>query len=175
MNTKLSLLSLVLVAGLVSSCATAERDLGGAGGGTVNVAFEQPERFTDLKRTYSAIENDRGYMDQLRQYIERTGSRRIPDGYVLDVTVTNIDLAGEFEPERGPGFSDVRVVKSIYPPRIDLTYRLAGPDGAVVSEGRRNLRNLGFDWTISGVDPNDPLKHEKRLLDDFLSDVAKQA
>ena len=60
-------------------------------------------------------------------------------GLTLDVRMTNIDLAGEFEPWRGPQFDRVRIMREIYPPRVALEFRLTDAGGAVVKEGQRVL------------------------------------
>lgn len=128
-----------------------------------------------MNRGYNALKGaDEGYLSELRQHIERTGARRLPAGYKLAVTVTDVDMAGQFEPERGAQFTDIRMVRPIYPPRINLTYRLTDQNGAVVSEGERRLRNQSFDWTLSPLDQQDPLRYEKALIDDFMRDVASE-
>ena len=44
----------------------------------------------------------------------------LPAGQTLTVTFTDIDLAGDFEPWRGGQAMDIRIVKDVYPPRMDL-------------------------------------------------------
>lgn len=171
MKTTPRLLGVLLIAGFASSCTT----IGERGGGTVEVNFQAPDQFTDLNSTSSAARGaDEAYLQELREYVERIGASRIPAGHTLALTITDVDMAGRFEPEQGPDLNDVRIIRSVYPPRIDLTYRLTGPSGAVVSEGQRQLRNMAFDWTASPQDRNNPLRHEKELLDDFLGDIARE-
>ena len=169
---KPSLILLAAAAVLVSGCATLDRP---GGGGTVDVQFQDPDRFTDMTRNHPRGGADDGYLDEVREYLQRTGASRLPAGYTLAVTITDVDMAGEFEPQRGPDFNDVRVVKQIYAPRITLTYRLTGPDGAVRDEGQRTLHDPTFDWRVQPINRNDPLYHEKELLDSFLSEIAKGA
>ena len=80
--------------------------------------------------------------------------------------ITDVDLAGDFEPWRGPDFTRVRVIRDIYPPRIDLDFRLIGADGRVLREGKRKLRDPGF-LTTGAIGPGstDPLRYEKRMID----------
>ena len=166
-------LLLVSLVGLATSCTSVGTNSGG--GGTVEVNFQSPEQFTDMSRNYSALRGaDEGYLSEMRQYIERTASSRIPAGYTLNVTVTDVDMAGQFEPERGAEFTDVRRIRATYPPRIDLTYRLTDANGAMVSEGERQLRDQAFEWKLSPIDRQDPLRHEKALLDDFLRNIANE-
>ena len=79
------------------------------------------------------------------------------------MSITDIDRAGAFEPWRGRG--DVRIVRDVYPPRVDLGFTLTGADGAVIKRGERKLRDLALVGraTASG---SDPLRYEKALLDD---------
>ncbi len=75
--------------------------------------------------------------------------------------------AGGFEPWRGPQAADVRIVRDIYPPRIDLRFKLLGADGKLLREGSRQLRDASF-MMRPDLYPNDPLRYEKTLLDDWV-------
>jgi hypothetical protein len=55
----------------------------------------------------------------------------------------------------------------IYPPRIDLTFRLAGGDGKLIREGERKLRDPAFLLGANDY-PDDPLRYEKALIDRWL-------
>jgi hypothetical protein len=173
MSKKLSVLILAFLAGLATSCTNVGD---GGGGGTVQVSFQSPENFTDMSRSSPSSRGaDEGYLSELRQYIERTGASRIPAGHTLSLTITDVDMAGQFEPERGPRFMDIRVVKTIYPPRITLNYRLTDPTGAVVSEGDRRLTDMSFEYNSTPINQDDSLRYEKELIDDFLKDIAREA
>ena len=90
---------------------------------------------------------------------------RIADGEQLDITVTDIDLAGDYEPWRNLN-QDVRIVRDIYPPRMRLYFTLRDSQGNVVSEGERRLSDLGF-LQGSGLLDTDPLRYEKRMIDSW--------
>lgn len=169
MKMKHHLLSLGLIAGLGSSfIASAQGDRP-----AVEVEFQQPDEFTDLTSEWLDDRADPGYLEELRRHIERTASNRLAPGQRLRVTITDIDMAGDFEPERGAQNQDVRIVKSIYPPRIDLTFTLTDAVGNVLEQGERKLRDQAFDWNIRPTMRNDPLRHEKTLLDDFIRNVTR--
>ncbi|MGC4071324.1 MAG: DUF3016 domain-containing protein [Nibricoccus sp.] len=86
------------------------------------------------------------------------------------ISISDIDLAGDFEPWRGPQFTDVRVVKDLYPPRVNLSFKLTDASGTVVKEGERQLRNLSFQMTATPAFSSDSLRYEKALLDNWLRD-----
>lgn len=61
------------------------------------------------------------------------------------------------------------MVRDIYPPRIDLHFRLVGPDGQVLKEGDRKLQDPAYLMTSTAVPfSTDPLRFEKALLDAWL-------
>lgn len=168
MNPKRALFIAPLLMGLFTGCASLDR---AGGGGTVEVVYDNPDNFTDMTRRDLPQGADQGYLRELERHIERVGQNQISEGQMLTVTIHDVDMAGDFEPQRGPDFNDIRIVKEIYPPRIDLSFRLTDSSGAVIAEGDRQLRDNAFNWRISPVDREDPLRHEKALVDNFLRDL----
>jgi len=142
----------------------------------VEVTFDHPEKFTDVKDSYMGTDKGRDYTLQLfKEYLQERAPRFLADGQTLAITFTDIDLAGDFEPQRGPNFDSVRIVKDIYPPRLTFTYKLTDASGAVLKEGREKLVDLGFQMTASVIDNNDPLRYEKSMLNDWLHSQFKHA
>ena len=134
----------------------------------VSVRYKDPQHFTEAKRSFGvhAIDAD-AYLKPLKDYIAQRASRILAPGQRLDIEVTDVARAGEYEPWRGPRYNDVRIIKDIYPPRIDLDFTLYGADGKVLRQGSRKLRDLAFLNNISAAD-QDPLRYEKSLIDDWL-------
>jgi hypothetical protein len=83
------------------------------------------------------------------------------------VRITNIDLAGEFEPWRGPQFDRVRIMRDVYPPRFALEFRLTDARGAVVKEGQRVLLDQLY-LSAAALNNGDPLYYDKLLLGAWL-------
>jgi hypothetical protein len=132
------------------------------------VTFSHPETFADVRESSMGSDEGRdGILGQLKDYIVQRAKAYVPEGQKLLITVTDVDLAGDYEPWRGPQMSDVRIVKDVYPPKIDLEFKLAGPGGKVVKEGKRQLRDLAFLMKIS-INRDDNLRFEKALVDDGL-------
>ncbi len=133
------------------------------------VVFFEPEKFTDVRENgLSDNEKDRNaILGELRTYIIKQANRLIAPGQKLKITVTDVDLAGEFEPWRGGSMADIRIVKDIYAPDIKLSFQLTAQDGTVIKQGDRHLRDMGFMMTLS-IDKNDSRRYEKSMLDDWL-------
>ena len=149
-----------------SPVAAADADVAAA---PVTVAFVQPERFTDVGDREVTSPNVRAaFLRALERHLQRSAGARLVPGQTLTVTITDIDMAGAFEPWRRTG-TDVRIVREIYPPRINLTFRLTDASGATEREGARKLVGLEF-LARPTLPTSDPLVYEKALLDDWLGD-----
>lgn len=136
----------------------------------VSVTYANPEQFTEA-RTYGQQDrfNDLKYLEPLKTYLIKRATKVLPPGDHLDVTITDIKLAGGYEPWHGPNLMNVRFMKDVYPPRIDLTFKLTGSDGGVLREGERKLRNLGYLQSgAARATDTDPLRYDKALLDSWL-------
>ena len=163
MKTKNAILAVLLSAGALLAA-----DADKTKAGKVTVIFDHPENFTDVKDAYMPTDKGRdAILDQIKQCVETQGASCLGSGQTLEVKFTEIDLAGEFEPERGPQFMDVRIVKEIYAPRFDLEFKLTGADGKVISEGKRKLRDLNFMSRLT-LPSSEPLRFEKDILKDWL-------
>ncbi len=137
----------------------------------VEVNFDHPEKFTDLKDSWMGSDKGRdNYLALFKEFLEEAGPRFLAEGQTLTITFTDIDLAGDFEPERGMNFSDVRIVKDIYPPRMNFTYKLVDANGTVLKEGQERLIDLSFQMTAGLFDAQDSLRYEKSMLKDWLRD-----
>jgi hypothetical protein len=137
------------------------------------VVFEKPETFTDVKDGDFGTDKGRdGILDEIKTFIVDRAERALPAGQKLVVTFTDIDLAGDYEPWRGPQFSDVRIVKSIYPPRFKFSYKVTDAAGKTVKEGNEDIRDLAFDMRLT-IDRQDPLRFEKDILRDWISSTLR--
>ena len=132
---------------------------------TAQVEFVKPEAFTDAGRPRPAAGRDESLLP-LRDHLVSEAARKLPADQTLHVQITDVDLAGYFDP-RQPYSHEVRIVKDIYPPRIELTFRLVRADGTVVKEGTRTLRDTAF-LSRGDTDRQDSLRFEKAMIDRWL-------
>jgi len=158
-----------LVAGLLAvgaSTALADADKGPA---RVQVTWAPAEQLTEVKDNPI----NRGWIrtsdweKMLADHLRARADRVLPEGQQLHVAIDDIKLAGSFEPWRRPGMDDARIMKDIYPPRMRLHYRLLSNDGATIREGEAKLTDGAF-LQRSPASSTDPLRFDKRLIDDWL-------
>lgn len=137
----------------------------------VTVTFQEPDKFTDARSTFGGA-SDQNYLDILSTHLRRQAGRYVKADQQLDVTITDVDLAGDFIPTR-TGLDDVRIVKDIYRPRITLEFKLTGPGGAVIKEGKRTLVDSFFMNNVGIIGRDEPLFYDKTLLDNWTRDEFK--
>ena len=139
--------------------------------GPVAVSWTDPAQFTELRFSRNRFDAARGdWVGELARHLRKTAAGALGDGERLDVVITDIDRAGDYEPSPHR-LGDVRVVRDLYPPSITLRFTRHDASGRVVAEGERRLTDPGF--LTSGVGMarrTDALGHEKRLIDDWVRD-----
>ena len=164
MNTKFLSILLglagVAVAGPVSS--NPERN------SRISVTFISPERFTDVSRRRYASERERdGILRELAATMQRSAGEYLRDDLRLEIAVKDVDLAGDFEWWRRSHFDDVRIVRDLYPPRMNIGYRLRDARGRLVKQGEDRLSDQNYLFGTVLTD-SDPLRHDKKLFRDWL-------
>jgi DUF3016 family protein len=159
MHIFLLLLTTLLSAASIGSACT---DMATASGPVARMAviFVQPQHFTDVR--YSKAEpNSVALLGALHTFMCQMGERYVTADMRLEITVTDIDLAGDFEPWRGPQFGQVRITRD-----ISLEFRLTDASGSVVSAGQREISDIAYQDRFVRP-PDDYLRYEKALLHDW--------
>ncbi|MBD1584584.1 DUF3016 domain-containing protein [Pseudoalteromonas sp. S16_S37] len=153
--------SLVLLFGLMY--------IGVVHAGQAKVQFKD---FNDYRDVYPSNEAKGAFHKRLAKQFEQhiiKLAEKLPEGYTLDVTFNDIDLAGEAR----FNMDNVRVVKNIYFPRLDISYSLVDDKGQQVLEATEELKDMSFLDRIK-LGPEESLNYEKRLLDQwFESQIVK--
>lgn len=147
----------------------APRALASNEGSPVQVDWTDPAQFTELRYSHNRWQAERGnWVEQLASYVQKAASKRLPPGQRLRITITDIKRAGDYEPWHGPRLDDVRVVKDIYPPRLSLRWIRSDASGQVIDQGEQKLVDTAFMMGATPINDNDPLRYEKRMIDDWL-------
>jgi hypothetical protein len=137
--------------------------------GAVAVRWEDPAKFSEIRYSNNSWESRRGnWIETLAQHVRDYAAPRLSAGERLDVTIVDVDLAGDFEPWRGPQFQDTRFLRDLYPPRITLRFTHTAADGTVIAQGERRLVDAGY-LMASGRFDSEPLRYEKRMLERWLA------
>ncbi len=164
---------LLLAAALFAGgCQSTPGNAHPAAAGDITVNFKDPDKFTDVRERLGGG-TSQYYLDVLSKHLKETVANRLTAGQMLTVTFTDIDLAGDFLPGRRANMEDVRIIKDIYMPRMDLSFQLRDASGTVIREGERHLTDLNFQQNLSPIDRTQPLFHDKQLLNRWVEQEFK--
>lgn len=132
----------------------------------VTVAFMHPETYPDIDLNGGyGTNSEQATLKEIARFLERLGTRYLPPGQVLSIEVTNIDLAGQYQPWRKLAY-DVRVMRDLYPPRIRLHYRLT-QSGQILSDREELVVDVNYLANPSVRFVQAPLRYEKVMLESW--------
>jgi len=136
--------------------------------GAVAVSWGDPAQFTELRFSGNRWEAERGnWVVELAQYLRAALEKQLPAGERMEVEITDIDRAGRYEPMAGPRLDSVRILRNIDAPSMRLSFRRYAADGTLLAEGERRLRDMTYLNNVNVLSSSDPLRYEKRMIDDW--------
>jgi hypothetical protein len=143
-----------------SSAATSAPDL--------SVVFVHPENFRDAvySHPYGDEQERAVVLRDVERHFMRLADRGLTDGDSLRIEVLDIDLAGWFEPWRFRAYQNVRILRDITWPRFKLRYTLKRGD-QVLASAEEQVVDLNYLMTVNRYSPEDRLRYEKAMLDDW--------
>lgn len=133
--------------------------------GKAEVQWIEPQNFRDAGN--GTWERERT-LRSLGEYIDRL-ARRLPDGQLLKLEVTDLDLAGEVWPR---STHEVRIVRGgIDWPHLSMRYALTGEGGKVLKSGQADLADMGYLFSGRFANSSEgDFAYEKRMLDRWFSE-----
>ena len=150
-------------------CGLSFFTIGTAYAGEVSVQWQQPEKFTDIR---PANDTRKAYRERVLKKFDgffAELANKLPEGYKWEVTVTDLDLAGDVDYFAGGAGNPLRVVKDIYSPAIKFSYVVRDKHGEEVASAEEKLRDMGFMQTLNSVSNSDEFRYERQMLQDWFS------
>lgn len=149
----------------LATCAVLALASSAALAGTATVTFTHPEKFRDVPRD---DDNRDTVLKELADHFIKLAAR-LPANQELKVEVTDVDLAGNIEPNfRYP--PDFRVLRggADYP-TMKLRFTLL-QDGKVVASGEEFIDDMAYLHRLNRYFSTDPLRYEKQMVDDWFKE-----
>lgn len=137
--------------------------LAGALQAGVTVNFVNPDKFSDIRDNSGFA--DKGVLKDIEAYLVTQIEKRVPGRDVV-ISVTDINLAGEVEPVIGSGQS-LRIMRATTSPSMEFSYEVRDGD-KVVHQGKAQLRDMDYQHSVNSFVHGDPLRYEKRMIDEWL-------
>jgi hypothetical protein len=136
--------------------------------GEAKMSLQDPDKFTDIDPGNGTDKSFRkGLVRAFTEELSKS-AKALPAGQTLEVTFTDIDLAGEVDPVEVQGGYRLRLLKDVYFPRLEFDYRVLDASGAVVSEQKGvELKDMGYLSGPRGSGTSASFFYETRMLRDW--------
>ncbi len=130
------------------------------------IEWFEPEHYRDVKPSNgskSAFQK-RVFKELDIHFIKLAES--LPADHLLQIKVTNLDLAGDVKYMVGPSNSTIRVIDNLYIPRIEFSYQLLDGEKNIVQSGEENIKDMGFNVGVNTF-KSESYSYEKKLIADW--------
>jgi len=135
-----------------------------AGATKLSVTYVNWKNFSDIMDRFDwTEEGEIAILKELEASLQQDAKVYVPNGDHLAMTITDIHLAGRYE----PSISRRRIINGTNPPRFEFTYSLTNGAGQVIKSGKENLVDADFQSHIP-MTPGDPLHYEKDMLNTWM-------
>lgn len=133
----------------------------------VKVNWGKLDEFTDIQESFAHREQFRLDMQKEFALVFQHHAKKLPEGYQLEITVTDLDLAGDVRPGVYNGVHHVRVMKELYWPRMNIEFELKNAQGEVVAKGNENLRDMDYLRRVRIPSGNTEFEFEEKMIQDW--------
>ncbi|WOH37004.1 DUF3016 domain-containing protein [Thalassotalea fonticola] len=135
--------------------------------GQAEVEWIKPEKFTDIKPANESRSHlQKRIFKELEQHFSEL-AEKLPDGQMLKVSVTNLDLAGDVRYMVGPNNATIRVVEDLYFPKMKFDYQLIASDQSVISTAKADIKDMSFNTGVRSSFSSESFHYEKTMIDDW--------
>ncbi|MEM1441380.1 MAG: DUF3016 domain-containing protein [Verrucomicrobiota bacterium] len=127
----------------------------------ISVQFQNTEKFRDFTVSGKQSIAKSSFTSELKRSRLKSylGSRK------LELTFTDIDMAGDTKIARARTGNDIRVIKGVYPPRMSFNYVLRDSRGNRIKSGTASLKDTGFDLRMRSGSNQRNFHYELTMLE----------
>jgi len=125
-----------------------------------NVKWNDYKEFRDLESDYSTDKKHFKHFKKEMEYeIERLSKKYLKNDYKIEITIKDVDQAGELRFIRS---DRIRVIKDIYSPRIKISYKIFH-NNLIIKKEDAEIRDMNF-LTINHM-KSSAFEYEKRAME----------
>lgn len=135
--------------------------------GIVKIVWQNPKGFRDIESSGEIQSRyETRLFETLTKNVNKEALKILKQNQKLEITVTDVDLAGDMRPTFGATTNDMRIVTDIYPPRMTFSYQVL-ENGKVIIAGDEKLADMSFLSNVQSQ-TDKPFMHETEMLTDWL-------
>ncbi len=141
--------------------------------GEAKVSWQEPEKYTDIRASNESRDSFKERVFKEFNAMFSTMAKKLPDGYQMEITVTDLDLAGDVNSMYSRQGRDIRVVKELYWPRMSFSYTLRNEKNEVVASAKEDVKDMNFMMS-AGIHSNvSSFDYEEKMLNDWFKTQQK--
>ena len=140
---------------------------GVAQAGEAKVNWGKFDDFTDIVPSHASKELFREELQKEFALVFNHLAKKLPDGFELEVTVTDLDLAGDLRPGVWFGAHEVRVMREIYWPRMNFSFELRNEKKEVIATGKEELRDMDYLRRVRMPSGNTSFEFEEKMIQEW--------
>jgi hypothetical protein len=129
--------------------------------------WQEPENFTDIR---AANDSRSRFQERVMRNFEaffKKMADELPEGYSWQVTITDVDLAGEVDHFATNTGQPIRIIKEVNPPAIRFNHQLRDQYGEEVVGGEERFRDIRFMSRMSPGANTPEFESERMMLQDW--------
>lgn len=135
--------------------------------GVVKIVWQSPKDYRDIKSSGELQSRyEKRLFETLTENINKEAAKILKPNQKLEMTITDVDLAGDMRPTFGATANDLRIIKDIYPPRMTFSYQVMENDKVIIA-GDEKLSDMGFMGGIQYLNDK-PFMYETKMLTEWL-------
>ncbi|WMW79414.1 DUF3016 domain-containing protein [Undibacterium cyanobacteriorum] len=133
--------------------------------GDSKVNWGNLDKFTDVQEGRDQREYFRENLKKEFSEIFNGLAKKLPEGYTLTVNVNDLDLAGDIRPSIS--YWQIRIMTTIYWPRMSFDYELKNDKNEVVASGKEELRDMDYLNRIRIPSGRTQFEYEEKMIQDW--------
>lgn len=145
----------------------------------VSIEWVEPRKFRDVRHPTTSRKRYReSVFLELETFFTSLGEE-LPEGYKLNLKVTDLDLAGTIQTPAmaglnnfsSGGIEDYRIVREIDIPRMTFSYELIDEKGQILKQEEVKLKDMSFLSRAGSISKNTSLIYEKVMISRWFKDT----
>ena len=137
--------------------------------GEAKVNWQEPEKYTDIRPSNESRDNFKERVFKEFNAMFSTMAKKLPDGYQMEITVTDLDLAGDVNGMYSQLGRDIRVVKELYWPRMSFSYILKNDKNEVIGSAKEEVKDMNFMMSTGMHSNVSSFDYEEKMLNDWFN------
>lgn len=135
--------------------------------GEAKVTWQDPDKYSDIRPGNESRDSFKERVFKEFDLMFSSMAKKLPDGYQMEITVTDLDLAGDVNGMYSRVGRDIRVIKELYWPRMSFSYILKNEKSEIVGSAKEDIKDMNFMSSFGNHPSGSSFDYEEKMLNDW--------